>query len=117
MASPRFGDSDAYFRALAAVDRAGIPPRYRGMLETRYSAPHHTITMAILAKAVGYKNSNAANLHYGTLAHRIGEQLGITRAPLSDTYPNGFWGYVLMDWAKGPGAAGHSAFVMRPEMI
>lgn len=73
--------------------------------------------MAKLAAAVGYKNWNAANLQYGRLARQMAESLGILQAPLSDTFPGGFWGYVLMEWAGESSTPGDTAFVMRPELV
>ena len=52
------------------------------------------------------------NLQYGKLAGRVAAQLGVTEPP------RGFWLYVLSDWAadRDPNS-GHTAFVMRKEVI
>jgi hypothetical protein len=51
---------------LAIEDRIG--ERYRALIQAHYHAPEHTITARQLAEAVGFRNFNAANLHYGRLA-------------------------------------------------
>jgi hypothetical protein len=45
------------------------------MLQTHYHAPARTITATRMAQALGFRKFGAANLHYGTLARRVGEQL------------------------------------------
>jgi hypothetical protein len=117
MKASEFGDSGAYYRALAAIERERLHPRHREMLEAHYSAPRHTITMVNLAAAVGYPSWRAANLQYGHLARRVGQALGMLKPPLSDKYPGGFWGYVLMDWATGSADGGDTRFVMRAELV
>lgn len=53
----------------------------RKLLDAHVSAPkrdnRHVATMSELAALVGYKNFNAANLHYGTLAKIVGSAMGL----------------------------------------
>lgn len=57
------------------------------MLQAQYEAPKHTITAIELAHAAGYKNYSSANLHYGRLAHILGEALGCKTSPLDNNNP------------------------------
>lgn len=52
-----------------------MPHKHLEMLKVHYHAPRRTVTAAQLAKRVGYKNYNAANLQYGTLAGKLSEIL------------------------------------------
>src|SRR3954452_24080823 len=74
MSEFRAPDSTAFRRAL---ERLGddLPQGYVKLLQYHYTAPGHTITATELARAVGYKNHSAANLHYGTLATLLKSEL------------------------------------------
>jgi hypothetical protein len=75
----------------AAFRAAGdLPDTYRKMLRFQYQAPRRSVTPRQIAYAVGYKNYNPANLHYGKLGKRIGEQL--------DWYPGRHYFDVLSNW-------------------
>ncbi|MGH9327275.1 MAG: HNH endonuclease [Terriglobia bacterium] len=52
-----------------------LPPSYVGMLQFHYRQPRSTATAGAMAEAVGFKNFNAASLHYGKLAGLVGERL------------------------------------------
>jgi len=67
-------DSASFRRALERV-AGNLPENYLKMLQSHYVAPQHTITATELARAVGYKNYSAANLHYGTLASLLRSEL------------------------------------------
>jgi len=47
------------------------------MLRVHYEAPGRTVTPTQLAEEVGFKEYGAANLHYGRLARRLCEFLGL----------------------------------------
>ena len=72
-----FGDSEAYFKAFTALQQEGIPENHVAFLQAHFKAPKHTATWAQLAEEVGYASGDTVNLQYGTLAHRVAEQLGI----------------------------------------
>lgn len=59
-----------------ALSQANVTSKQREMLSLHYRAPGHTISMATMARLMGYKNFNAANLHYGKFAGCIAEHLG-----------------------------------------
>ena len=88
------------------------------LLEAHLAAPNHTTTWQDLAEVVGMKGYRAVNMHYGKLAHEVGELLGFTKVPKE--YPEaskGFWLLVLVDWAEELGSRGHTAFVLRKSVI
>jgi putative restriction endonuclease len=70
-----------------------IAPHYKQMLLANYRAPNQTLTATMMAKAMGYDNYNAANLHYGILGGLVGEKLGWN--PLPEFKVN-----VLVDFKK-----------------
>ena len=87
------------------------------MLLAHFNAPHHTTTWAQLAEKVGYKEGRAVNLQYGKFGERVARQLGLNDKPLD---PNGFgwWLWCLVDWAdESDPSSGHTAFVLRPEVV
>ena len=61
----------------AFVALQDIPVSYVRMLTTHSSILNEDITASEMARAVGYKNFNAANLHYGKLGKRLANSLGI----------------------------------------
>jgi hypothetical protein len=69
-----------YKRALELIGEPG--GRQLRFLQAHYSSPGRASTASNLARAAGYKNFNALNLQYGTLARRIGEALGVYDARL-----------------------------------
>ena len=70
-----------------------IAPYHKQMLLANYHAPNRTLTATMMAKAMGYDNFNAANLHYGMLGGLVGEKLGWN--PLPEFKVN-----VLVDFKK-----------------
>jgi hypothetical protein len=76
-----FGTAEDYTRALQAIMAEGIPHRHTALLQTHFDSPQHTATARQIAKRVGYASYRAVNLQYGTLAHRIGQRLGIGEPP------------------------------------
>src|ERR1035437_4715362 len=63
-----------YMRALRSLEP--LPPSYIRMLQFHYAQPARTATAAAMAKAVGFKSYDAANLHYGRLAGLVGKRVG-----------------------------------------
>jgi hypothetical protein len=111
MSNEQYGSADDYYRAFVALQKEGIPEKHIGLLQAHYQAPHHTATWAQLASVVGYANGEAVNLQYGKLASRVAHLLGLVEPP------EGFWLYVLADWAKKKDSSGHTAFVLRRPVI
>jgi hypothetical protein len=52
---------------MAAFRRLQIAPHHLKMLQANYYAPDKTLTATMMARAMGYHNYNAANLHYGKI--------------------------------------------------
>jgi putative restriction endonuclease len=46
------------------------------MLQALYFAPDKSLTAVQMAKAMGYRNHNAVNLHFGKLGRLVGKALG-----------------------------------------
>jgi hypothetical protein len=74
------------FKALDALKSADYLPAFRSlrlskhdlkMLQTHYDAPEQTLTATQMAHALGYERHGTANAHYGRLATRVGEELGL----------------------------------------
>ena len=61
------------------------------MLRAQYAFENHTITATKLAAEVDYKNYNAANLKYGSLGHRISDELGYKPPTRKNGEPIWFW--------------------------
>jgi len=106
-----FGTAADYYRALKAVERAGIHPSHRDLLRAHFAAPEETVSWRELAPSVGYANAEAVKLQYGSFARKVAEQLGVTKPP------SGFWLNVLADWGDHPDRKGHTTFRMRPQMV
>lgn len=64
---------DDYVAAFCSIN---ILPHHLKMLQVHYYAPDHSLTATQMSKAMGYKNFNASNLHYGKLGKLVGEFLG-----------------------------------------
>jgi putative restriction endonuclease len=62
---------------LSAFTKLHLHKHDLDMLQTHYHAPERTISASQMARALGFRNFGGANLHYGNLAKRVGEQLGI----------------------------------------
>jgi len=82
-----------YVNALRSVK---LHKRDRELLITNYHAPRRTITAKQMARALGFTHFGAANLNYGGLAKRLGNQLGIE---LKEDEP--LWVLITMDWPEG----------------
>jgi hypothetical protein len=109
-----FGTAEDYTRALGTVIGEGLPVKHLHLLRAHCEAPKRKRTNDRLAKAVGYANYRAANLQYGRLAHRVATELGVRQKP------NGFWLFVLVDWAHGVDRLdpkGHTYFVLREPVV
>ena len=78
--APRRISKAEFKRALELIGPPG--GRQLRFLQAHYSSPGRASTATKLAWAAGYKNFNALNLQYGTLARRVGEALGINGATL-----------------------------------
>jgi hypothetical protein len=63
---------EEYTSALRSISPS---ERQKQMLRAHYDAPRHTITATQLARALKYKRSAPANLHYGLFAKRVRQAL------------------------------------------
>ena len=108
---------EQFKKALIAVRDAGLPPAYLAMLRAQCQSPNQTITSTRLAEAAGYKNYNAANLHYGTIGRLLAERLGYT--PDKRTDGSERWWRTLSSGRDGSQETdeGHFEFIMRPELV
>ncbi len=61
-----------------------LPDSYRRLLCCHYAAPNRDVTATELSQLVGYRNYNAANLHYGTLARWVAEYVHVHPAMALD---------------------------------
>ena len=111
MNEDQFGTANAYTRAFRALENEGIPDNHIALLQAHFNSPAHTTTWARLARAVGYAKGSAVHLQYGKLAGRVARHLGVV------VRPNGFWIFVLADWAAERDTSGHTAFVLRRPVI
>ncbi|MCR4319879.1 MAG: hypothetical protein NUV74_06030 [Candidatus Brocadiaceae bacterium] len=94
--------SDDYVSAFRSIN---ILPHHLKMLQANYYAPDHTLTATQMSKAMGYKNFNASNLHYGKLGRLVGKIIGwVPKTTL----------HVLVEFEK-PGR--EWLWIMRPEVI
>jgi 5-methylcytosine-specific restriction protein A len=62
---------------VSAFQAVPLPHRDRELLVTNYHTPGRTITAKQMAQTLGFSSHGAANLHYGSLAKRVGEHLGV----------------------------------------
>ena len=81
-----------YVSALQAIQ---LHQRDREMLLTNYHAPGRTITAGQMARALGFASYGAANLQYGGLAKRVGDEVRI-HPPHAE-----LWILVTMNWPQG----------------
>ncbi len=89
---------------IAAFRRLNMAPHHVRMLQAHYYAKDHKLTATQMAKAMGYKNFNASNLHYGKLGRLVGEIIGwVPETTL----------YVLVEFEK-PGY--EWVWILRPEV-
>ena len=94
-----------------ALKAANLSEKQIAMLAYHYRAPNHTISMGQLAEAMGYKKFNAANLHYGKLAARIGELLGLAEDEYGDNIN------ILANPSHDKNNIGHFQWEMKAELV
>lgn len=104
---------EEYKRALQGIE-ATLPKAHRAMLVANYNSKARTITTKELAKAVGFRNYNAAVLQYGRLGHRLCELLRYTPT-MRMSNGNEVWTSVLAD-APPEGPADEWEWSLRPEV-
>lgn len=91
---------------IVAFRRLNIAPHQMRMLQVHYYASDRTLTATQMSKAMGYRNFNASNLHYGKLARLVGENLGWNPMPETTLF-------VLAEFEK-PGR--EWLWLMRPQV-
>jgi hypothetical protein len=111
MRKMHFGTAEDYTKALAAVVAEGVPEKHIELLRAHFEAPGHKRTARQLAQAVGYANYGGVNLQYGILAKRVASRLGVVEPP------NGFWLFVLVEWASRVDPSGDTLFVLRAPVV
>ena len=72
---PLIPSAEEFCHALMALQP--LPKSYHNILSQHYHAPNRDITATKLSQALGYQKFIAANLHYGTLARKIGDKVNI----------------------------------------
>jgi hypothetical protein len=109
--------TEQFKAALLSMRDADLPDSYLMMLRSQCRSAEGTITSTKLAEAAGYKNYNAANLHYGTLGRGIAERLGYNPPERADG--SGMWWTTLSYSSEDVSEAetGHFQFIMRPELV
>lgn len=106
-----FGTTAEYVAVFRALQSQGIHPNHRALLEAHLQAPAATASWRQLARAAGYKDEDPVKLQYGTFAGRVARRLGVRRRP------EGFWLYVLAEWAEERDDKGHTRYRLRPEVV
>jgi 5-methylcytosine-specific restriction protein A len=96
---------------LEAFRRLSIAPHHIKMLQAHYYSANRTMTATQMATAMGYRNHNAANLHYGKLGKLVGKQLGWN--PTTEEAQGADAVYILAEFRK-PGR--YWLWVMRREV-
>jgi hypothetical protein len=100
-----------YYRALKELMRSGLHPKKREMLRAHYAASGRTVTMAVLARHVGYSGFWSGNLHYGTLGFALA-QAGEFDLPIRN-----FGLSAIATAEQSPDSySGHVAFTMRAQL-
>lgn len=92
---------DDYVSAFSSMN---ILPHHLKMLQLHYYASNRTLAASQMSKAMGYKNFNASNLHYGKLGRLVGEIIGWAPKTILN---------VLVEFEK-PGS--EWLWIMRPEV-
>lgn len=96
---------------IKAFKNLNIARHHIKMLQAHYYAVDRTLTASQMAKAMGYNNYNAANLHYGKLGRLVGNALGWS--PSAEESQGADAVYILAEFQK-PGKYWH--WIMRPEV-
>ena len=96
---------------IAALRSLSMAPHHLKMLQAHYAAIERTLTALQMAKAMGYHNHHAANLHYGKLGRLVGDALGWN--PSRDEAQGADAVYILAEFKK-PGK--NWLWIMRPEL-
>lgn len=108
-----FGTAKDYRIAISQVLKAGVTPRQSALLRAHLWAPRHSASSAELAEAVGYGSWRTVNFQYGSLARRIGVELGLLQPP------RGYWANVLIQWKadRTRSPLGHARYILRREVV
>jgi hypothetical protein len=96
---------DDFRRALLGI--RPIAPHHIRLLRAHYYALNHTVTATELARAVGYADYRAVNLHYGKFVVRISEFL---HRPYS-------FDSILAGALPSEAPPRHLQLVMKPELV
>lgn len=108
--------AEQYKQALLALRDKNLPDSHFQMLRAQGRSPGAAITAIQLAEAAGFKNYNAANLQYGTLASNVGALIGYHPQRRPDGSDIAWPALSFTDGAGEPNT-GHFVFIMRPELL
>jgi hypothetical protein len=109
--------SAQYKQALLALRDKNLPNSHLVMLRAQCRAPESTITSTKLAEAAGFKNYNAGNLQYGTLAFNLAAYLPYQPIRRPDGTPM-WWPALSYSHADSTEPdTGQFQFIMRPELV
>jgi hypothetical protein len=103
--------------ALLALRDKNLASTHLDMLRAQCRAPDSTITATQLAESAGYKNYNAANLQYGTLAFNVASHLGFAPEQRQDGTPKWWTTLSYAADTSDDAESAHFRFVMRPELV
>lgn len=105
-----FGTVEDYRRAFARV----LPTAAKNqiaLIRAHLESPTHTASAKELARAIGVKEFVEVNRTYARLAKAVAGHLGIMKPA------EGFWLFILADWAEGAHSEGNTRFRLRPEVV
>jgi hypothetical protein len=109
--APHIGTADEY---VEAFDNIKLGDHELLMLQAHATVSGQSITATNLAKAAGYDSFSSANAHYGTLAKKVGDSIGL-KAEFYETKGEVRYTTIL---ASGEGEEGeHWHWVMHPEVL
>jgi hypothetical protein len=115
-AAQKIASADDYKRVLLEIRDKSMPDDYLPMLRAQCKSEGHAITATQIAELMQYKNFNAANLRYGTMARDIAERLGYEPPTRANGDPM-WWTSLSFSDGHTDELTGHFRFVMRPELV
>lgn len=108
--------AEKYKQALLALRDKNLPDSHFRMLRDQGRSPGSALTAIQLAEAAGFKNYNATNLQYGTLASNVGALIGYHPEKRPDGSDIAWPALSFTDGAGEP-ETGHFVFIMQPELL
>jgi hypothetical protein len=87
------------------------------MLTAHCRAINHAISTVQLAKEVGYSGNKTVNMQYGTLAHKIADELHYKPGPFSTDGPHWWFTLAFGNHGAFPPVDRYYEWIMRPELV